>query len=400
MSNEFGPGHYSSTNETADRPAPTATGKPSDRWFAPCDNNGNGGTVLNAMFLNMFIAEMRNAARSAGAQGGELNENKIAEAMARYASGGVYCVATGSANAIVLTESGNFVPPKSLFTGMTLLWKPTAANTDAATINAFTLGAKAVLRENGDPLVAGDLGSSYVLTVYDASANSGAGAHLLLDLSRAASGSIVGGGLVGMQVITSNVNYEPTAGTKRALFILTGGGAAGGGAANVGGSRGSGGSAGDTVLGFVSLVGVSSVAVTIGAAGLGVVGDDGQDAGDSSFGSYATAKGGKKGIKGDAQTQGGRNTVTSTLGVGVLGIIMGGGDGHNTSAEGAGNGGSSFWGGGGNGSNIYNTATGNDGSAGKAPGAGGGGADGGAPGGRSAKGGDGAPGTLLVLEFA
>lgn len=387
MSNEFGPGHYDTTQEVSSRPTPIATEKPGDRWFGPCDVNGNGGTQINAMFLNMIIAELRNSARSAGAASGELNENKLAEAMARYASGGRYCTCTGPANAYVLAISAQFVAPKSYFAGMMLLWRPSAANTGAATANAFGLGAKSIIREDGTPLQANDIGGRHVLTMYDPSANSGSGAHVLMEFTRGTSSSSSPAGILAMQVLDTPGagTYTPSIGAKKALVFATGAGASG---HSNGNATGVGGGAGGTAISLVDLTGIESVAVQIGIGGAPAPNSYGNDGGDTSFGAHAVGPGGKKGTPG----KGGLGGVPT---VGQMKLVGGSGAASN---DFGGHGGQSFLGAGA--PSVDGNPLGSPRNGENAPGYGGGG--GGADGINSSSmlGGSGGNGVIWVIEFA
>ncbi len=391
MSNEFGPGHYDTTGEVADRPVPVATGRSGDRWFGPCDANGDGGTQINAMWLNLLIAEMRNATRSAGAANGELNEKKIAEAMARYASGGVFCVCSGSSNSYTLAASGNFVPPQSLFRGMTLLWRPSSINTDAATANAFETGIKPVVREDGTPLQPGDLSGRYVVTIYDPSMNEGSGAHVLLEFTRGAAGAPASGSILGLKKFVASGEYSKTPGTKKLLIFVTAPGGGGGGST---GETAGGGGAGETVIDLIDVSAVTgTIPITMGAPGAGGVNTLGSDAGLAQFGTYAKANGGKGGNKhgffGGGESNGTGGIGGKNGGIGLLSLP--GGNGHPAGPIDGGVGGASFWGGGGRAGDHNNL--GPAGGAGEAPGSGGGGGDRG-------NGGNGANGLVLVIEFA
>lgn len=195
MTNIVGPGHHPGTNETASRPTPVATGKPFDAWFAQCDDDGTGGTQVDEMWLNQIVDLLRTAIRKAGAtESVETSGAMIAEAMSRCASGGIYGVEGGIANAYSLTASGIFQAPLALFDGMLCLWTPGNPNTGAATLNAWGLGVKAIRNRDDSALVAGDLGADPVLTRYSTAGASGAGAHILLPSWRpkAVTGSSVG----------------------------------------------------------------------------------------------------------------------------------------------------------------------------------------------------------------
>lgn len=140
---------------------------------------------LSAAEDNVRFKEMENAVSTAGitldAQAGPDSDlNMLAQAQARYASLGITGTAGGTANALTVTAIGSAVVPKAYFEGMIVKTVPTATNTDAATVNAFSLGSKKVLRYDGTPAQPGDLQSG-VPTVwrYSAAADSAAGAFLI-----------------------------------------------------------------------------------------------------------------------------------------------------------------------------------------------------------------------------
>ena len=290
MTNIFGPGHHPNTNETAIRPTPVATNHETDRWFAQCnENDPNSGTNIDALFLNALIAELRQAVRTAGAQESELSEVMLAEAMARYASGAIYCVDTGVADAYILSGTGNFVMPKSLFTGMRLLWRPATTNTGPATVNFNGLGVKALLNVDG-ALAKGDVrAGALVETVYDAAANNGAGAHILLPSSRYAAPR-------GMQIITASGVWTVPDGVRRIRVRGwgAGGGGGGGGSATAHAGGGGGGGYAETYL-DVTPGEQFEVEVGVGGAAGTAAGTDGGDGTPTSFGDVFYCQGGKGG---------------------------------------------------------------------------------------------------------
>lgn len=204
-------------------------------------------------------------------------------------------------------------------------------------------------------------------------------------------------GLVNFQVFKSSGSYVKTPGARKALVFITGGGGAGAVS-----TVGAGGGAGETVIGLVDVSALSTVPVTIGEGGAGVLGNftDGLPGGDSSFGAYLTAKGGFGGIGagngrlGGAGGSGGAVSVSSALSIP-------GGDGETAvtmstygEIQCGFSGGASFWGGGGKGWDAVTAPL--SGWPGRAYGAGGGGA--------STllfqrSGGNGAKGVIMVLEF-
>jgi len=177
MTNIFGPGHYANTGETTTRPNPAATGKPLDTWFQQClPNDPNSGTNIDEMWLNLVVAQLRQATRTSGASESELSDDMIAEAACRAASGGIYGVDSGSAGACVVTTPLGFVTPKSLFAGMRARFLPAAANPGAATLNAFGMGTKSVLKPDGVASAGGEFSAGLMTSVwYDPAANAGAG---------------------------------------------------------------------------------------------------------------------------------------------------------------------------------------------------------------------------------
>lgn len=141
--------------------------------------------ILTAEEDNVRFLELEQAVSTAGItldgpSGPDTDTAQLAQAMARYASGGINAQDGGAANAYVLSALGSFQPPKAYFTGMTVRFYPAYSNDDASTINAFSLGAKQVYASDGTALEPGDI-SADVLTeaTYDTTLNSGAGAFKL-----------------------------------------------------------------------------------------------------------------------------------------------------------------------------------------------------------------------------
>ena len=138
-------------------------------------------------------------------------------------------------------------------------------------------------------------------------------------------------GAKGIRVFTSSTTYIPSAGTRLAHVRLVG---AGGGASGYGESGGAGGYA----EGFFSMVGVSSVAITVGTGGNATFysGSAGTG-GTTSFGSLLSATGGR-GANSSHQHCGGLPGVGSGGNINQFG---GGGTGHGYN----GRGGNTFFGG-------------------------------------------------------
>ncbi|MFT4271271.1 MAG: hypothetical protein QM578_09685 [Pantoea sp.] len=224
--------------------------------------------------------------------------------------------------------------------------------------------------------------------------------------------TLVGPGrLLNIQVITATGTYTKTPGTKDAFVKGVGGGAAGGGvgastSSSVrGGAGGGAGTYGETWIDDVP----DTVAVTIGAAGVGVSGNNGGNGGTSTFGSYLTLPGGNGGNYGINMTSAGRGAAGGEIATAATGSdfsIRGqsGDDAFSISATTvvAGAGASTSVGEGGScqcSTSTTGTAFTNAGIAATGYGAGGGGATCGI-GGAANVGGNGGPGIFIVMEFA
>jgi hypothetical protein len=160
--NVLGPGAYADTGETATRPAHAAPlDVVNDTWFEECDPAiAASGTSFDAVWANWIMAQLRYLIRKSGASqitSGAGVDDMVGEAAARYASGGIWCSDGGTANAAVLTPTGNFIGPKSLFDGMQLNFRPAAKNTGAKTINYNAIGAKDCVDPDGNALLTGDM---------------------------------------------------------------------------------------------------------------------------------------------------------------------------------------------------------------------------------------------------
>ncbi|HCP8998593.1 TPA: hypothetical protein OF603_001584 [Escherichia coli] len=109
------------------------------------------------------------------------------------------------------------------------------------------------------------------------------------------------GRLINIQVFTSSGTYTPTAGTTRIKVKAVGGGGAGGGAVatSTGVSAGGGGGSGAYAEGYYTS-GFSGLTVTIGAGGASASGAVGGNGGTTSFGALISCPGGGGGQIGTA----------------------------------------------------------------------------------------------------
>tara|TARA_R110000824_G_scaffold95990_11_gene230358 strand:+ start:16040 stop:17344 length:1305 start_codon:yes stop_codon:yes gene_type:complete len=417
--------------------------------------------ILTAEEDNVRNSELETAVTAGGlsldaAAGPDTRTDMLAESMTKHASGAMWCTDSGTADTYVATMTGAFTPPRVLFEGLTIRMKIGNACTGASTLNAFSLGVKAVVDHTQGPLIAGVLDGRVAEFVYRASIGAGSwqvpawsnalyvgttpssppsissgegwavngsnegdlnfaglandsapasadifartraadGVHVGLTYAQMAGLLGTGGGILGMQLITASGTYTKTVGTNAVLAFAIGGGGGGGGALS--GDTAPGGGGGGMGGAFSDLSAVSTVACTIGAGGTGGVGAAGGTGGSTAFGSYCTSTGGQGGqaVPGSGIY---RIGLGGNGGVGSVGLIqISGGPGQNSGGASGGLGGGTWLGGGGRGGEGDYSAQFN-GAAGGLYGGGGGGGDGpGSPG----NGGAGAPGCILIVEFA
>ena len=221
-----------------------------------------------------------------------------------------YAADTGVANAYVVNINPGIL---TLSDGMEVNFKAGNANTASSTLNVCALGAFPVLNKFGQTLIAGEIASGSHVTVKWSSA---ASSWFILDstnaiptvptaspgtsTTQAASTAFVAGAitaaigrLINIQVFTSSGTYTPTAGTTRIKVKAIGGGGAGGGAVatSTGVSAGGGGGSGAYAEGYYTS-GFSGLTVTIGAAGASASGAEGGNGGTTSFGALISCPGG------------------------------------------------------------------------------------------------------------
>ena len=292
--------------------------------------------------------------------------------------------AGGTANAIVLSMPD--ITTGSDLLGVLVNFNVATANTGSVTIVAGGTPALPLLKMSllgltpltGNELVATNTasvisnGTSYIL----------AAPSFLPGLSASTN----------LQVFTSSGTYTPTAGKRSALVFATGAGGSAGCAGAV--NNAGGGWAGGTAIAYITLAGISSVPITIGAGGViqttGTI--SGHAGGTTIVGTYASATGGPGGWGPSA------GTLPTVPGTGTAGTLLLAGNAGQlpTGGNQGGNGGGSFWGGGGSaGTNIPSGPS----SVPTAGVFGGGGGSGPAPGGPGSPGMTGGNGLVLILEL-
>lgn len=308
--------------------------------------------------------------------------------------------AGGTADAI----TGSYTPGITALTnGMTLYVRAASANATATptfTPNSGTIAAKTIVKGNGQAVAAGDIagGGHWVELQYD----------LTLDKWVLLNPATVSGSLLNVRVFTASGTYTPTPGTKSVIVEVQGGGGAGGGTVLTGAGQssiGGGGAAGAYGKGrFTS--GFSGVSITVGSAGAGVSGASGNPGGTSSFGALISAPGGNGGPGGGVAAAapivtGGGSSSSAPSGANIVSATGASGNPSfalsNGSSTHGGYGGASVFGAGG--VNSAGNASGGNNAPSTSYGAGGGGTASGQSW-AATPGGNGAPGVVIVWEYA
>lgn len=222
-----------------------------------------------------------------------------------------YVIAGGSDNALTAA----LVPsPPSLTAGMSIRIKASLSNTGAATLNLNGLGAKSIVRANGNPLKANDIVGGQVIDLsYDGDKFQVSNLNPALLPSRSA---------LMFTAVGTSVWTVPD-GVFTVNVRVWGGGGGGGGA--VSGSCAAGGHGGGYSEGTVNVTPGQNITVTVGAGGTAGQGSGtaGGKGGTSSFGSSITCLGG----------DGGKG-VTSGSSVGGPGAAVGSGHGGSLNISG------------------------------------------------------------------
>lgn len=211
-------------------------------WQSKTDNTAPATTgILSAAEDNARGSELTNAVSTSGITPDAYNITSdtdlymLAQALARYASGGRFGTDTGSANAHVVGKTGNFKPPKAYFHGMEVMWFAAAANNGPATLNAWTVGSKKLLAADGTALAGGEIQANMLVgAIYDSAADGGSGAFRLYPW--VTGGTPPGSGTCTLTATRtfsytgSNQTWTPAVGTTYAVAFIFGAG--GGGGAN------------------------------------------------------------------------------------------------------------------------------------------------------------------------
>lgn len=219
-----------------------------------------------------------------------------------------YAADTGSANTYV----ASFVPKlPTLIDGMRLTFKAKTANTGASTFapngnTAYPLYSHANQALQGGEIIANGLIEvewNSTLTAWVLCGNSG-GALPVAAATQSNHAMQLGqavGRLINVQTITSSGTYTPTSGTKNCLVEVQGAGGGGGGSGSTtstGVSLGAGGGSGAYAKGYYPVASLTGQTMTIGTGGAGgnLTPTAGGAGGATSFGSLIVCSGGTGGI--------------------------------------------------------------------------------------------------------
>lgn len=359
---------------------------------------GQAGTVVDAEWANGVQEEIVRAIELLGISPSAANREQLIQAIRRMAGGNVTTLtATGT-----LTADNAGVVLASAAGGNVTLTLPAANAANGAAlpfmiVRTDTTANTLTVQRAGSDLIEG--ASSMTLPV---------GQRLSLRSDGASAWVIAGqrrGALIGVQVFTASGTYTPTPGMATCIVRCQGGGGAGGGATGAASgnvSLGAPGAAGAFGVGRFTAAQIgASQAVTIGAGGAGVSGGAGGNGGTSSLGTLITAPGGPGGGTLTNQVpptlSGNGSNSASPTGANIVGSQGAAGSfttALSSSAAGAAPGGASVFGAGG-----YGVSINTNGIAGTNAGSGGSGSAVNSGGG-SSTGGAGAPGIVIVEEYA
>ncbi len=345
-------------------------------WAYSTPSNGHGVSLPNGqIFVNVGGTYVEKIALDA--QSGKWN----------------YALAAGTADALTVTLAPL---PAALTVGMRVFVKIAAVNTSATpTLNVNGTGAKTIIGNDGSSLPQRALVPSMVAQFeWD-----GTNWRLL--------------GYTTLQSPPRNITAFSVAGTYTYVVpagvykiygkcVGAGAGASGLGTGSTGTPYpGGSGAAGGTAEGWTDVTPGQNITIVVGAAGVGgagapsasagAFGSDGGSGGTSSIGAFMSATGG---LGGSGSVGGGGQGGVGTGGQINLTGGMGQDGGMNRSSAIGGNGGASSMGGGGRAATAYSAVV----CDGKAPGSGGGSVYNSWTSQAAAKGGDGAPGIVYVLN--
>lgn len=201
----------------------------------------------------------------------------------------IYATDVGAAGTLSATLSPS---PASYAAGLKVLIKVNATNAGASTINLNGLGAKSIIKMNGNALTGGEM-------------RAGGIAELLYDGTNfQLANPVETNSFTNVTKVTATGNFTVPAGIYKILVKAWGGG--GGGAGSALNHCGGGGGSGSYSESYLNVTPGQVIACTIGAGGSGGTGaNNGTAGGSTSFGAYVTCGGGLFGYANGTAGQGG-----------------------------------------------------------------------------------------------
>ncbi|MDL5600636.1 hypothetical protein QS468_48555 [Bacillus subtilis] len=251
---------------------------------------GLPGSLIPATWGNGITDELLNVVKSAGLEPSENDATQLLLAIKKISQSGEdkHAADIGAANLYM----ANYVPAISaLKDGLTLRFTAGNANTGASTFAPNGLLPKPLLSLASSALRPAEIvGGSMCSVMYSAARDS----WLLV---YASGGNATSGRLLNVKTFTSSGVYTPTAGMKNVLVKIVGGGGGSAGVAATSSTQyavSGGGASGSYAEAWLdsNKLGSSQV-ITVGIAGLaGAPATNGGSGGTSSLGSFVTAPGG------------------------------------------------------------------------------------------------------------
>lgn len=116
--------------------------------------------TLTAVEWNEVPSELQNVITAWGQALTSGDLNQLGKGIAAYAAASTFYTGGGTANAHTATKLAGIQAPPDYFDGMIIRFRPTNANTAAATVNVDTLGVKSIVKENGNILSANDIATT------------------------------------------------------------------------------------------------------------------------------------------------------------------------------------------------------------------------------------------------
>lgn len=375
--------------------------------------SGQPGSLIPSAWGNSITIEVLNVIEAAGLDPSEADLTQLLQSIRLIAQGGSGNFGTDTGAANVYTVAYAPAIP-ALTNGLVLRFKAKTANTSASTFSPNGLVAKPLVGLGASALQGGEIVASGLCTVvYSASSDqwvlveSTGGALQVSPATKPQHAMQHGqaiGRLLNIQILTGTGTFTPTVGTTKVRIRAVGGGGAGGGAASTAVnnlSAGAGGSAGASAEGIYS-TGFAGASYTVGAGGVGVAEATGGAGETTSFGTLISAPGGPGGgYQPNAAPPFylGRSGNSAPSSGGTILNSEGSGGGPVTAPQGSfltsGEGGASIFGAG-----APPRSTTGPGANATSKGAGGGGAAARPSNPLTYPGGNGAPGVLIVEEYA